>query len=266
MPGPESSSHPSEAPKVGGSVQFSSVAQSCPTLCNPMNRSIPGLPVHHKLPEFTQTHAHGVGDAIQPSVIPFSSCPQSLPASGSSPMSQLVTWGGQSIGVSASASVLPMNPQDWSPLGWTGWYWVPNSSVCYWRSHGSVNRDSFWCTGVQWRPVADNRGGLLRNSLQYCQLPHSVHGKTGESWSRCCTQANNSNGQTQTQLSSWVESTSIHNGQTPSPSKAMSNSGHKYYLLQSLLFYTWCLSWPSEKKKSRWHIQKYGKTTTINLP
>ena len=66
------------------SVQFSSVAQSCPTLCNPMNRSTPGLPVHHHLPEFTQTHIHRVHDAIQPShpsVVPFSSCPQSLPAS-----------------------------------------------------------------------------------------------------------------------------------------------------------------------------------------
>jgi len=52
-------------------------------------------------------------------VVPFSSCPQSLPASGSFPMSQLFTWGGQSIGVSASASVLPMNNQDWSPLEWT---------------------------------------------------------------------------------------------------------------------------------------------------
>ena len=49
------------------SVQFSSVAQSCPTLCHPMNRSMPGLPVHHKLPEFTQTHVHRVSDAIQPS-------------------------------------------------------------------------------------------------------------------------------------------------------------------------------------------------------
>ena len=58
--------------------------------------------------------------AISYSVIPFS-CPQSLPASESFPMSQLFTWGGQSIGVSASVSVLPMNTQDWSPLGWTGW-------------------------------------------------------------------------------------------------------------------------------------------------
>ena len=59
--------------------------------------------------------------AISSSVVPFSSCPQSLPASGSFPMSQLFTWGGQSIGVSAPASVLPMNTQDWSPLEWTGW-------------------------------------------------------------------------------------------------------------------------------------------------
>ena len=58
---------------------------------------------------------------ISSSVVPFSSCPQSLPASGSFPMSQLFTWGGQSTGVSASASVFPMNTQDWSPLGWTGW-------------------------------------------------------------------------------------------------------------------------------------------------
>ena len=71
-----------------------------------MNHSTPGLPVHHQLLEFTQTHVHQVGDAIQPShVSPFSSCPQSLPASGSFPMSQLFTWGGQSIGVSVSFNI-----------------------------------------------------------------------------------------------------------------------------------------------------------------
>ena len=59
--------------------------------------------------------------AVSSSAIPFSSCPQSLPASGSLPMSQLFAWGGQSIGISASASVLPMIIQDWSPLRWTGW-------------------------------------------------------------------------------------------------------------------------------------------------
>ena len=67
------------------SVQFSPVAQSCPTLCDPMNRSTPGLPVHYQLPEFTQTHVHRVT-----SVVPFSSCPQSLPALGSFPESQLI--------------------------------------------------------------------------------------------------------------------------------------------------------------------------------
>ena len=102
---------------------ISSVAQSCPTLCNPMNHRTPGFPVHHQLPESTQTHVHWVSDAIQPfhPVIPFSSCPQSLPTSGSFQMSQLFASGGQSIGVSAFTSFLPMNTQDWSPLGWTGW-------------------------------------------------------------------------------------------------------------------------------------------------
>ena len=70
-----------------GSV--SSITQSHLTLCNPMNCSTPGLPVHHKLLEFIQTHVHQSGDAIQPSVVPFPSCPQSLPASGSFLMSHL---------------------------------------------------------------------------------------------------------------------------------------------------------------------------------
>ena len=85
------------------SVQFSSVTQSCPTLCNPMNCITPGHPVHHQLLEFTQTQVHRVGDAIQPSHplwSPSPPAPQSLPASESFPMSQLFTWGGQSTGVS----------------------------------------------------------------------------------------------------------------------------------------------------------------------
>ena len=84
-------------------VQFSSVAQLCPTLCDPMDCSVPGLPVHHQLPEFTQT------PTISSSVFPFSSLLQSFPASGSFPVSQFFTSDGQSIGVSASSSVLPMN-------------------------------------------------------------------------------------------------------------------------------------------------------------
>ena len=60
--------------------QLSSVAQSCPTLCDPMNRSTPGLPVHHQLPEFTQTHVHQVGDAIQPSHLSSPSPPAPSPS------------------------------------------------------------------------------------------------------------------------------------------------------------------------------------------
>ena len=79
--------------------------------------------VLHYLPEFAQTQANWVSDAptISSSVIPFSSCPQSFPASGSFPKSWFFRSGGQSIGVSASASVLPMTIQNWSPLGLTGW-------------------------------------------------------------------------------------------------------------------------------------------------
>ena len=84
-----------------------------------MNHSTPGLPIQHQLPEFTQTHVHRVSwchPAISSSVVPFSSCPQSLPASESFPMSQLFAWGGQNTGVSALASFLTKNTQDWSPL------------------------------------------------------------------------------------------------------------------------------------------------------
>ena len=100
----------------------SSVAQSCPTLCDPMNCSMPGLPVHHQLLEFTQTHVHRVRDAIQPSHPPLSPSP---PAPNPSQHQGLFQWvnsasGGQSIGASASVSVLPVNVQDWLPLGWTG--------------------------------------------------------------------------------------------------------------------------------------------------
>ena len=105
-------------------LQFSLFVQSCPTSCDPVNYSMPGFSVHHQLPELSQTHVHHVGDAIQPShplSSPFSSCPQSFPASGSFPMSWCFTSSGQSIGVSALALVFLMNIQDWFPLGWTGW-------------------------------------------------------------------------------------------------------------------------------------------------
>ena len=84
--------------------------------------------------------------AILSSFVPFSSCPQSLPASGSFPMSQLFAWGGQSIGVLASASVLPMNTQDWSPLGWTGWISLQSKGLARVFSSTTVQKHQFFGT------------------------------------------------------------------------------------------------------------------------
>ena len=98
-----------------------SVTQLCLTVCDPRDYSLPGFPVLYHLPELAETHVHRVGAAIQPShplLSPFFSCLQSFPASGSFSVSQFFTSGGQSIG--ALASVLPMNIQDWFPLGLTG--------------------------------------------------------------------------------------------------------------------------------------------------
>ena len=81
---------------------------------------------------------------ISSSVVPFSSCSQSLPASKSFPMSQLFTWGGQSIGVSASASVFPTNTQDWSPLGWTGWISLQSKGLSRVFSNNTVQKNQFF--------------------------------------------------------------------------------------------------------------------------
>ena len=82
--------------------------------------------------------------AISSFVIPFSSCPQCFPASGSFQMSQLFTSGGQSIGVSASASVLPLNTQDWSPLGWTGWISLQSKGLSRVFSNTTVQKHQFF--------------------------------------------------------------------------------------------------------------------------
>ena len=84
--------------------------------------------------------------SISSSVIPFSSCPQSFPASGSFQMSQLFVSGGQSIGVSALAPVLPMNTQDWSPLGWTGWISLQSKGLSRVFSNTTVQKHQFFCT------------------------------------------------------------------------------------------------------------------------
>ena len=113
-----------------------------------MECSMPGLPVHHQLPELTKTHVHGVGDAIQPShplsVVPFSSHLQPFSASGSFPMSQFFASGGQSIGVSASASVIPLNIQDQFPLGWTGWISLQSKELSRIVSNTKVQNYQFF--------------------------------------------------------------------------------------------------------------------------
>ena len=88
-------------------LHFSSLTQSCPTLCDPMNCSMPGLPVHHHLPEFTQTHVHQVRDAIHP----------------------LFAWSGQSTGASASVSFFPKKSQGRSPSEWTGWISLQSNRI-----------------------------------------------------------------------------------------------------------------------------------------
>ena len=101
-----------------------SVTQLCLTPWDPVDCSTPGFPVLHHLPEFAQSHAHWVSDAIQPSHPLSSPSPPAFSLSqhqGLFPVSRLFTASGQRIGVSASTSLLPMVIQDWFPLGWTGW-------------------------------------------------------------------------------------------------------------------------------------------------
>ena len=123
----------------------SSVAQSCPTLCDLMNRSTPGFPVHHQLRVHSDSRpsSQWCHPAISSSVIPFTSCPQSLPASEPFPMSQLFAWGGQSTGVSALASVLPMNTQDWS-LEWTDWISLQSKRLSRVFSNTTVQKHQFF--------------------------------------------------------------------------------------------------------------------------
>ena len=125
------------------SVQFSSVTQPCQTLCDPMNCSTPGLPVHHQLPDSCPS-SQWCHPAISSSVVPFSSCLQFLPASGSFPMSQLFAWGGQSTGVSALASFLPKKSHGWSPLEWTGWISLQPKGLSRVFSNTTVQKHQFF--------------------------------------------------------------------------------------------------------------------------
>ena len=128
-------------------IQFSSVAQSCATLYDLLNRSTPGLPVHHQLLEFTQTHVHRVGDAIQPSH-PLSS--YSPPAPSPSQHQGLCQWVNSSHEVAKvlefqlQPSVLPMNTQDESPLGWTGWISLQSNGLSRVFSNTTLQKHQFF--------------------------------------------------------------------------------------------------------------------------
>ena len=129
------------------SVQFSSGSQSRLTLCDPMDCSMPGLPVHHQLLKLAQTHVHQLSDAIQPSYPLLSPSPSAFNLAqhqDSFPMSQFFPSGGQSIGVSASTSVLPMNIQDWFPLGWTGWISLQSNGLSRVFSNTTVQKHQFF--------------------------------------------------------------------------------------------------------------------------
>ena len=123
------------------------VAQSCLTLCDPMDHSTPDLPVHHQLPELVQTHVQRwhrwCHPTILPSVFPFSWI-QYFPATGSFPMSQSFTSGGQSTGASASASVLPMHTQDWFPLGLTGLISLQSKGLSRLLQHHCSTASIYW--------------------------------------------------------------------------------------------------------------------------
>ena len=135
-------------------MQFSSVTQSCPALLRPHElwHARPPCPsptpgVHsNSCPLSWWCHP-----AISSSVVPFSSCSQSLAASEFFPMSQLFAWGGQSIGVSASASVIPLNTQDWSPLEWTGWISLQSKGLSRVFSNTTVQKHQFFGTQLSSR-------------------------------------------------------------------------------------------------------------------
>ena len=132
------------------SWSFSSVQSlSCVWLCYPMDCSTPGFPVHHQLPEPTQTHVHRVSDAIQPSHPLLSPSPPDFSLSqhqGSFPMSQFFASGGQSIGVPASGSVLSMNIQVWFPLEWTGWISLQSKGLSRVFFNTTVQKHKFFGT------------------------------------------------------------------------------------------------------------------------
>ena len=130
------------------SVQFSSVAQSLPILFDSMDCSMPGFPDCQLFGVYSNSCllSRWCHPTISSSVVPFFSHLQSFPASGCFQKSQFFTSGGQSIGVSASTSVLPMNIQDWIPLGWTGWISLQSKELSRVFSNTTVQKHQFFGT------------------------------------------------------------------------------------------------------------------------
>ena len=126
------------------------VVELCLTLCNPMDCSTPGLPVLYYLPELAQTHVHWCHVTFLSSASPFSSRLQSFPASGSFPVSQLFTSGGQRIGASASALMLPMNIQGWFPLGLNGLISFLSKGLSSVFSSTTVQKHQFFGPQLSW--------------------------------------------------------------------------------------------------------------------
>ena len=150
---------------------FSSVAQSFLTLCDPMDCSMPGFPVYHQLPELSQTHVHWVRwchPTISTSVVPFSSSLQSFPALGSFPRSQFFVSGGQSIEISALASVLPINIQDWFPLGLTGLISLQSNGLSRVFSNTTVQKKECWILSNTFSVSFDDPVVFIFYSIDMC--------------------------------------------------------------------------------------------------
>ena len=128
-------------------ICISAVMQLCLTLCQPMDCSTPALPVHHQTLGLAQTHVHWVSDAIQPSHLLSSQSPPAFNLSqhqGLFQMCQFFASGGQSIVVSTSTSVLPVNTQDWSPLGWSGWLSLQSKGLSRVSSNSWIQKHQFF--------------------------------------------------------------------------------------------------------------------------
>ena len=143
---------------MGFSLQFNSVTHSCPTLRDPMDCSTPGFSVHHQLPELAQTHVHWVSDTIQPSHVchPLLLLSSIFPSIRVFSNESVFASGGQSIGASASASVLPMNNQDWFPLGLAGLISLQSKRFSRVFSNTTVQKCQFLILSFLFSPTCDS--------------------------------------------------------------------------------------------------------------